>query len=34
MLGIHQKRHLVRPKGALDLEAIDDFRVRSSLWAI
>ena len=28
MLRIHQERHLVRAKGALDLQAIDDFRSR------
>jgi len=34
MLGIHQERHLVRPERALDLQAVDYFRVPSSLWAI
>ena len=31
MLGIHQERHLVRPEGALDLQAVDDFRPRPAL---
>ena len=31
MLGIHQERHLVRSEGALDLQAIDDFRSRPAL---
>ena len=26
MRGIHQDRHLMRPEGALDLQAIDDLR--------
>ena len=31
MLGIHQERHLVRAEGALDLQAVDDFRSRPAL---
>ena len=31
MLGVDQERHLVRPEGALDLQAVDDFRSRPAL---
>ncbi len=31
MIGIHQQRHLVRPEGALDRQAIDYFRSRPAL---
>ena len=31
MLGIDQERHLVRTEGALDLQAVDDFRSRPAL---
>ena len=31
MLGIHQKRHLVRAERALDLQAVDDLRSRPAL---
>ena len=33
MVGVDEQRHLMRAEGALDLEAIDNFRSRSSPWA-